>query len=74
MYDVAGPLLQSARLNVEPPTLVQVQQEAIGWLSRAIAELDGHSEEAPTSLAEALARLLAVWAFTDAALRHRPSA
>jgi hypothetical protein len=74
VYDIAGPLLQSARLDIEPPTLVQITQEAISWVSRAIAELDEGSEEAPTSLAETLARQLAVWTFTDAALRHRPSA
>jgi hypothetical protein len=50
---------------------VQAAQEAISWLSRAIAELDESSEEAPTSIAETLARLLAVWTFTDAALGQR---
>jgi hypothetical protein len=70
--DIAGQLLLAARPDTEPPTLVQVAQEAIGWLSRAIAELDEGSEEVPTSLAETLARLLAVWTFTDVALRHRP--
>lgn len=74
VYDIARALLQSARPDTEPPTLVQVTQEAISWLSRSIAELDEHSEDAPTSLAETLARLLAVWTFTDVALRHRPSA
>jgi hypothetical protein len=74
VYDIAGPLLQSARLDKEPPTIVQATQEAISWLSRAIAELDESSEEAPTSLAETLARLLAVWTFTDAALPHRQPA
>jgi len=74
VYDIAGPLLQSARLDIEPPTVVQATQESISWLSRAIAEFDEGSEEAPPSLAETLARLLAVWTFTDAALRHRPSA
>ena len=73
VYDIAGPLLQSARLNKNPPSLVQVTQEAISWLSRTIAELDESSEQAPTSLAEALARLLAVWTFTDLALRHGQS-
>jgi hypothetical protein len=68
VYDIAGSLLQAARPDTEPPTLVQVMQEAISWLSRAIAELDQRSEEAPTSLAETLARLLAVWTFTDAAI------
>ena len=71
VYDIAGSLLQSARLDTEPPTLVQVTQEAISWLSRAIAQLDESSEEASTSLAETLARLLAVWKFTDIALGHR---
>jgi hypothetical protein len=68
VYDIAGPLLHSARLDTEPPTLVQIAQEEISWLSRAIAELDEDPDEAPTSLAETLARLLAVWTFTDAAL------
>jgi hypothetical protein len=74
IYDIAGPSLRSARLDIEPPTLVQISQEAISWLSRAIAELDESSEEVPASLAETLARLLAVWTFTDAAVRDRPSA
>ena len=69
MRDIAGPLLQSARLDIEPPTLVRVAQEAISWLARTIAELDQRSEEAATSLAETLARLLAVWTFTDVALK-----
>lgn len=60
VYEIAGPLLQSARLDIEPPTLVQVAQKAISWLARAITELDEDSEEAPASLAETLARLLAV--------------
>jgi hypothetical protein len=74
VYDIAGPLLQAARVDTEPPTLVQTAQEAISWLSRAIAELDENSEEAPTSLAETLARLLALWTFADVALRNGPSA
>ena len=69
VYDIAGSLLQSARVDSEPPTLAQVIQEAITWLAGAIAEFDENSEEAPASLAETLARLLAVWTFTDVALR-----
>ena len=74
VYDIAGPLLRSVRPDTEPPTLVRVTQDAISWLSRAIAELDEASEEAPTSLAETLARLLALWTFTDVALHHPPPA
>jgi hypothetical protein len=70
--DIADPLLQSARLDIDPPTLVQVAQEAISWLARAIGEFDESSEEGPTSLAETLARLLAIWIFTDVALRSAP--
>jgi hypothetical protein len=73
VYDIAGPILQSARLDKTPPSLVEITQEAISWLSRATAELDQNSEQAPTSLSEALARLLAVWTFTDIALRHGQS-
>ena len=73
VYDIAGPLLQSARLDKKPPSLVQITQDAINWLSRAIAELDQNSEEAPTSLAETLARLMAVWIFTDATGNRPPS-
>lgn len=39
-------------------------QDAISWLSRAIVELHEDSFEAPTSLAETIARLLAVWILT----------
>jgi hypothetical protein len=72
--EIADPLLRSARLDTEPPTLVQDAQNAISWLARAIAELDEGSEDAPASLAETLARLLAVWTFTSAAREHGKSA
>jgi hypothetical protein len=74
VHDIAGRLLQAARLDIEPPTLVEITREAISWLSRAIAEFDEGSEEAATSLAETLARQLAVWTFIDVALGHRPPA
>jgi hypothetical protein len=67
VYDIAAPLLQSSRLDQEPPTIVQQSQEAIRWLSRAIAELDQDSAEAAAALADALARFLVVCVFSDAA-------
>ncbi len=73
VYDIAGSLLASARLDEEPPTIVRATEEAISWLSRAIAELDRGSQEAAASLVETLARLLVVWIFTEAALRHGQS-
>jgi hypothetical protein len=40
VWDIAGALLEPARLDIEPPTLVRIAQEAMSWLSRAIAELE----------------------------------
>lgn len=67
VYDIAAPLLQSSRLDQEPPTIVQQTQEAIRWLSGAIAQLDQDSAEAAATLADALARFLVVCAFSHAA-------
>ena len=67
VYDAAAGLLESADPSEEPPTFVRQAQEAIGWLSRAVVELDQDSAEASTALTDTLARLLTVWAFADAA-------
>jgi hypothetical protein len=67
VFDIAGPLLESARPDAEPPTAVGAAQDAIIWLSRAFVELDEDSTEAPGALAEALARLLIVWVFATLA-------
>jgi hypothetical protein len=63
----AAPLLESAQLGREPPTIVEQTQEAVSWLSHAVVDLDGDSPEAAATLAETLARLLIVWIFADAA-------
>ncbi len=65
--DRTAHLLKSAHLNEEPPTIVREAQDAIGWLSRALIELDEDSAEAPNALSEVLARLLAAWAFVETA-------
>ena len=70
VYDIAAPLLESARLNREPPSLVQHTQEAVHWLASAVISLDQDSAETPAALADALGRLLTVCVFADAA-RHR---
>jgi hypothetical protein len=70
VYDIARPLLESARPDSEPPTVVRETQEAISWLSRALIELDEDSSEVPSALAGALARLLTVRLFADAARDH----
>jgi hypothetical protein len=67
VYDIASPLLRSARTDEEPPTAVRQAQEAISWLARGVLELDEDSPEAPSTLSEALARLLSLWIFANAA-------
>jgi hypothetical protein len=63
--DIASRLLQSARLDEEPPTIVEQAQQAIARLSRAVIELHEDSTDTPTSLSEALARLLVIWIFVE---------
>ena len=70
VYDVAASLLQSARLDREPPSVVQHAQEAVHWLASAVINLDQDSAETPAALADALGRLLVVWVFADAARDH----
>ena len=70
VYDVATPLLESARLDREPPSVVQHAQEAVHWLASAVINLDQDSAETPAVLADALGRLLIVWVFADAARDH----
>ena len=67
IYDIAGPLLESSRLDAEPPSLVRHAQEAVRWLSTSIACLDEDSRETSAALADTLARLLVVYVFADAA-------
>ena len=70
VYDVATPLLESARLDREPPSVVQHAQEAVHWLASAVINLDQDSAETPAALADALGRLLIVCVFADAAHDH----
>ncbi len=70
VYDVATPLLESTRLDREPPSVVQHAQEAVHWLASAVINLDQDSAETPAALADALGRLLIVCLFADAARDH----
>ncbi len=67
IYDAAAPLLESSRLDQEPPSLVRHTQDAVRWLSSSIACLDEDSPEAPAAITDTLARLLVVCVFADAA-------
>jgi hypothetical protein len=66
IYDTAASLLESSRLDQEPPSVVRHAQEAARWLSSSIAYVDEHSRETTTALADTLARLLVVCVFAEA--------
>ena len=65
IFDIAAPLLESARADLEPPSAVHHAQDAVRWLSSAIVELDQGSPEASAAITDALARLLVVVVFTQ---------
>ena len=67
VYDIAAPLLEAARLNREPPSLVEQAQEAVRWLSRAIVDLDEDSPDAAAALVDGLGRMLALHVFAGVA-------
>jgi hypothetical protein len=67
LYDIAAPLLEAARLDREPPSLVEQGQEAVRWLSRAIVDLDEDSPDAAAALVDGLGRMLALRVFAEMA-------
>jgi hypothetical protein len=67
VYDIASPLLETARLSREPPSIVEQAQEAVRWLSRAIVDLDEDSADAAAALVDGLGRMLALHVFADVA-------
>ena len=67
VYDIAASLLEAARLNREPPSLVEQAQEAVRWLSRAIVDLDDDAPDAAAAIVDGLGRILALHVFADVA-------
>jgi hypothetical protein len=76
VYDTATPLLEKARLDREPPSLVEQAQEAVQWLSRAIIDLDQDSPDAAAAIVDSLGRILALHVFAEVARKpaDEPSA
>lgn len=70
VYDIAAPLLETARLNREPPSLVEHAQEAVRWLSRAIVDLDGDAPDAAAAIVDGLGHILALHVFSEVAREH----
>jgi hypothetical protein len=67
VYDIAASLLQAARLDREPPSLVAQAQEAVRWRSRAIIDLGEDRRDAATATVDGLGRVLALHIFADLA-------
>ena len=67
VYDIAGSLLEAARPDREPPSLVEHVQEAVSWLSHAIVDLDKDARDAAAAIADCLGRILALYVFADVA-------
>ena len=67
VYDIAAALLEAARLDREPPSLVQHAEQAVSWLSRAIVDLDRDAPDAAAAIIDGLGRMLALHIFAGAA-------
>lgn len=67
VYDSAARLLEAARVDYEPPSIVEEAQEAIRWLARAIIDLDQDAPDAAAAIADGLAHLLALHVFAESA-------
>lgn len=67
VYDTAASLLEAARLNREPPSLVEQAQEVVRWLSRAIIDLDENAPDTATAVVDAIGRILALHVFAGVA-------
>ena len=67
VYDIGASLLEAAQPDREPPSLVELAQEAVSWLSRAIVDLDQDARDATAAIADCLGRILALYVFADVA-------
>jgi hypothetical protein len=68
VYEIAAGLLESARFDREPPSLVEEATAAVGWLSQAIIDLDQDAPDTTAAIVDGLGRALALEVF--AAVAH----
>jgi hypothetical protein len=66
-YEVAASALTGTRFDREPPSVVEDAQQAGRWTAIAIASLDQDAAGVPDAIADALARLVVLSVFADAA-------
>jgi hypothetical protein len=76
VYDVAAPLLESARLNRDPPSIVALAQAAVHWVSQAIADLGQDAPDATAAIVDGLGRILTLDVFVHVSREptHEPVA
>ena len=67
IYDIAAALLEAARPDREPPSLVEHAEQAVSWLSRAIVELDQAEPDAAAAIVDGLGRILTLHIFAGTA-------
>jgi hypothetical protein len=63
VYEIADRLLKSARLDSEPPSLIEEANAAVRWLSQAIIEMDQDAPDATSAIVDGLGRVLALRVF-----------
>ena len=66
-YEVTASALADARLDREPPSVIEHAQQAGRWTVNAIDNLDQDAAGVPDAIADALARLVVLSLFADAA-------
>lgn len=74
IYEVAGGLLESVRLDREPPSPVEEANAAVRWLSQAIVELDQDGADATAAIIDGLGRVLSLEVFAAVGVRAIRSA
>jgi hypothetical protein len=67
VYETAAALLESARLECEPPSLVDAASASVRWLSQAISDLDQDEPDATAAIVDGLGRVLALEVFATVA-------
>ena len=72
IYDEAEHALSAFNPDADPPSLIEHAHEASRWTAIAIEAINRDTGRAAEAIADALAHLLAVCIFADAATRRLP--
>lgn len=70
IFDNTDTALAALEPTQEPPPAYELAQDATIWIARAIDLIDQHHPDRIAALTQAIARLLAITAFTQLASAH----